>query len=214
MIDIPLQPIANQELSIPLNGARYVITIKEANGVMVASITRDDVVVVSNTRIVADGLLLPYRAQWFGQGNFMMGVQDEEVPYFDKFGGIVGIAKSVGGAISGALATVKGALGIKGPDGGLRQEGGATGPYGAATAVPGLAEGKAQLGGISGSPIGTQSAAATGARTSNRTTNVEVGQVNVQTQATDAAGISKTIGDSMGAQLRQAASNYDDGVAA
>ena len=86
MIDIPLQPVANQELSIPLEGARYVITVKEANGVMVASIERDGVLVVRNTRIVADGLMLPYRAQWFGFGNFMLATQDEEVPYFDQFG--------------------------------------------------------------------------------------------------------------------------------
>lgn len=86
MIDIALQPIANQELSIPLEGSRYIITIKEANGVMAASITRDDVLVVSNTRIVADGLILPYRAQWFGFGNFMLATQDEEIPYFDQFG--------------------------------------------------------------------------------------------------------------------------------
>lgn len=134
--------------------------------------------------------------------------------FIDKFGGIVGIAKSVGSAISGALATAKGALGIKGPDAGPRQEGGASGAYGAGGAIPGLAEGKTQLGGISGSPIGTQSAAATGAKTTNKNTTVTVGAVNVQTQATDAAGISKSIGDSMGAQMRQAASNYDDGVAA
>lgn len=86
MIDIALQPVANQELSIPLEGSRYVITIKEANGAMAATIIRDDVVLVSNTRIVADGLILPYRKQWFGSGNFMMGTEAEELPYFDKFG--------------------------------------------------------------------------------------------------------------------------------
>jgi hypothetical protein len=135
--------------------------------------------------------------------------------FLDKFGGIVGIAKAVGGAISGALGAAKTAMGIgEGATPGPRQESGATGPYGVGGAIPGLAEGKQQLGGISGSAIGTQSAAATGARTSNKTTTVNVGEVKVQTQATDAAGISKSIGDTMGAQLRQAASNYDDGVAA
>lgn len=86
MIDIALQPVANQELSIPLEGSRYVITIKEANGTMAASIERDGEVVVSNTRIVADGLILQYRAQWFGFGNFMLATQDEAEPYFDQFG--------------------------------------------------------------------------------------------------------------------------------
>jgi len=86
MIDIALQPVANQELSIPLEGSRYVITVKEANGVMVASIERDGELIASNTRIVADSLVLPYRKQWFGFGNFMLATQDEEVPYFDQFG--------------------------------------------------------------------------------------------------------------------------------
>lgn len=148
-------------------------------------------------------------------GDIFKGMIDWVMQFIDKFGGIVGIAKTVGGAISGALGAVKGAMGIgAGATPGPRQESGASGAYGVGGTVPGLAEGKQTLGGITGSAIGTQSSAATGARTSNKTTNVTVGAVNVQTQATDAAGISKSIGDSMGAQMRQAASNFDDGVAA
>lgn len=86
MIDIPLQPLANQSLSIPLNGARYAITIKEANGIMAATISRNDVVLAQNTRIVADGLVLPYRYMWHGFGNFLFGVQNEELPAFESFG--------------------------------------------------------------------------------------------------------------------------------
>lgn len=86
MIDIQLQPVANQELSIPLENVRYVITIKEANGCMVITIERDDEVVVRNARLMADGLALPYRHQWFGFGNFMLTTQDEQVPYFTEFG--------------------------------------------------------------------------------------------------------------------------------
>lgn len=86
MIDIPLQAVANQELSIPLGASRYVITIKEANGVMAASIERDGVMIASNTRLVADGLVLPYRHQWFGFGNFFFSTEDEEMPYYPSFG--------------------------------------------------------------------------------------------------------------------------------
>lgn len=86
MIDISLQPVANQELSIPLEGSRYGITIKEANGVMAVSIERDGIALVSNTRIVADALLLPYRAQWLGFGNFMLVTQGDEIPYYEQFG--------------------------------------------------------------------------------------------------------------------------------
>lgn len=139
--------------------------------------------------------------------------------FLGKFGGIVGIAKAVGGAISGALGGIKTAMGIAAPAAGPGAPGSDTAAQAkdvpglaAGKAVPGLAQGKAQLGTISASPIGTQSA--TGARVNNRETNVTVGSVTVQTQATDSAGISKTLGDTMTAQMRQAASNYDDGVAA
>jgi len=133
-------------------------------------------------------------------GNTMSDMVKGVADFIDSFGGIVGVAKMVGGAITDTLAKAKAMLGIKG-----------TPAVGAPT---GLTEGQTQLGVISASPIGTQSAAATGARTSNKNTSVTIGEVKVQTQATDAAGISKTLGDTMTAQMRQAASNFDDGVAA
>lgn len=114
--------------------------------------------------------------------------------FLDKFGGIVGIAKSVGGAISGALGAAKSALGLP-------------------TAPPGLAQGQQQLATAGAAAINSQtSGSIANGRTSNRNTQVNVENVNVQTQATDAAGISKSIGDSLGDQMRQTASNFDDGV--
>lgn len=137
--------------------------------------------------------------------------------FLDKFGGIVGIAKAVGGAISGGLGKIKESMGIAKPDAGAsgpRQSeaggGGAMGAYG----VPGLAQGKAQLTGAAGSGIASQgSGAIANSRTTNKSTSVSIDKIEVKTQATDAAGISKSIGDSMTAQMRQAASKYDDGVA-
>lgn len=86
MIDIPLQAIANQELSIPLDGARFVLRIKEAAGAMVCSIERDGVTLIRNTRLVADQFVLPYGYLHAGFGNFFVGTTDEEIPYWDKFG--------------------------------------------------------------------------------------------------------------------------------
>lgn len=118
--------------------------------------------------------------------------------FLDKFGGIAGIAKSVGGAISGALAGAKSMLGIEGG--------------GVASAA--VAAGKEQLGMASATPMASQSSnSVNNAKSVNKNTNVNVGQVTVQTQATDGAGIAKTIGDSMGAQMRQAVAGHDDGVA-
>jgi len=102
----------------------------------------------------------------------------------------INLVKGVAGAITGALGGAKVALGISTP------------------VAEGVAAGRATLGAAAASPIN----AAGGA--SNRSTSVTVGKVDVYTQATDAAGISKAIGGTMETQMRQAANSYDDGVAA
>lgn len=86
MIDIPLQAVANQELSIPLENSRYVLTIKEANGTIAATVERDGVVIVRNARVVGDGLILQHDYQWSGYGNFMLTVQDDALPDYTQFG--------------------------------------------------------------------------------------------------------------------------------
>ena len=86
MIDIPLQPIANQELSIPLDGARFVLTIKEAAGAMICTVERDGVVLIANTRMVADQYVLPYEYLHQGFGNFFISTTGENIPYYDQFG--------------------------------------------------------------------------------------------------------------------------------
>ena len=77
-----------------------------------------------------------------------------------------------------------------------------------------IGKAQGQIGLASSNPITSQSSAAiaSGTQTSNRNTQVNVGQVTVQTQATDAEGIAGAVGQSMNTQLRQAMSNYDDGV--
>ena len=86
MIDIQLQALANQELSIPLDGSRYVLRVKEANGGMVITVIKDDVVLVQNARIVADAFVLQTEQQQAGGGNFFMATQLEEIPYYPEFG--------------------------------------------------------------------------------------------------------------------------------
>jgi hypothetical protein len=89
-------------------------------------------------------------------------------------------------------------------------------------AIPGLGSvlnalglGQVAIAQSASSPLNSQSSTSiTNSSTGGKSTNVQIGKVEVQTQATDAAGISKAIGGSMQAQMRQAAANYDDGVAA
>lgn len=51
-------------------------------------------------------------------------------------------------------------------------------------------------------------------QTSNRSTSISAGPINIHTQATDAKGISKDIGGGLNRQMRQVANDLDDGVAA
>lgn len=76
--------MANQSLSIQLDGLRYDITVKEGNGVMCATVVRDGVTLVDNVRLVAGTPVLPYRYQ--EDGNFALTTADEELPYFPQFG--------------------------------------------------------------------------------------------------------------------------------
>ena len=113
---------------------------------------------------------------------------------FDVIRSGIALVKGVAGSISGALGEVKASYGIDG-----------------ATAAA-VQTGRAQLAAASTSPLTTQTSnSIANSRGGDR--NVSVGQVTVHTAATDAAGISKSIGGALGAQMRQASANYDDGVA-
>lgn len=79
----------------------------------------------------------------------------------------------------------------------------------------GLAAGKNALGQASGAALGAQTSNSISNTTKGgKTTSVQVGKVEVHTQATDAQGISKAIGGTMQTQMRQAVNNFDDGVLA
>lgn len=74
--------------------------------------------------------------------------------------------------------------------------------------------GKGQLVNEARNPMITQTSNSISNRTGgNRTTEVKIDKVEVQTQATDAEGISKSIGNTLQNQLGQAIARNDDGVA-
>jgi hypothetical protein len=84
MVEIELAPIPNQSFSIRLDDSQYDIAIRETNGCMSASITRDNIEIVSNTRIVAGFPIIPYR--YLENGNFVITTLNEELPYYTEFG--------------------------------------------------------------------------------------------------------------------------------
>lgn len=63
-------------------------------------------------------------------------------------------------------------------------------------------------------PFGNLKTALSGGTSVMKNSNVNIGKVEVRTQATDATGISKQIGDTLHAQMRQAVNRFDDGIAA
>lgn len=76
-----------------------------------------------------------------------------------------------------------------------------------------MAEGKKAINQASIMPLANQTSnSISNSRNVSKSTSVQVGKVEVKTQATDAEGISKAIGGSIQAQMQQAATNYDDGV--
>ena len=130
--------------------------------------------------------------------------------FLESVGGVVGLIKSIGGAVTSGLDAARTFLGNPRTTGRQVEGGGPLGAYG----VPGLAEGKSALATAGATPLASQTSSSISTRNVSKNTNVTVGEVNVQTQATDAAGISKTVGDTLGSQMRQAATGYDDGVIA
>lgn len=120
-------------------------------------------------------------------GNFMVSLWDNPKQAFADFLAFVlnGI-KAIVGAIPG-LGAVLSAVGL----------------------------GQGSIAQASSSPLTAQSSTSiSNSVRGGRNTSVQIGEVKVQTQATDAAGISKAIGGTMQSQMRQAVSNYDDGVIA
>lgn len=84
MIEIPLQPIPNQSLTVRLDDHLYNLTFKTINGAMAVDIARDNVLIESGARIVAGTPLLPYRYQ--ESGNFLILTLNDDIPYYDQFG--------------------------------------------------------------------------------------------------------------------------------
>ena len=83
MMDIGIAAVPNQSLTVQLDDRVYDLTLREANGVMAASIARDGVDIIKNVRITAGTPLLPYQYQ--EAGNFLMTTEGDELIYYSNF---------------------------------------------------------------------------------------------------------------------------------
>jgi hypothetical protein len=84
MIRIQLQAIPNQATSIKLDGSFYDLLIKESGGVMVVSISRDNVKLIDSTRLLPATPILPYT--YIQSGNFFMLTDNDDIPDWQQFG--------------------------------------------------------------------------------------------------------------------------------
>lgn len=84
MKTIPLTAIPNQSFTVRLGQSLYTFTIKETAGVMSASIARDDVEILSYTRMTAGAPLIPY--EYLAEGNFFILTEDAALPDYTQFG--------------------------------------------------------------------------------------------------------------------------------
>ena len=85
MQTINIAAIPNQSFSIQLESNFYFIELKEANGAMVISITRNSILLIENMICVIGTPLIPY--EYLEDGNFFFTTDAvNSVPYYTAFG--------------------------------------------------------------------------------------------------------------------------------
>lgn len=83
MLNVPIQSLPNQTFSISLENNTYGITLRTTNGVISATIIRNDVVIVENARCVAGFPIIPSVYQ--EEGNFIFFTQNQQLPDYTLF---------------------------------------------------------------------------------------------------------------------------------
>lgn len=84
-INIPLEVLPNQSLTIRLGDNRYIIRlITISDSLMGISITRDDIILIQNQRAIPKKKILPeHKSSKYG--NFVFITPDETYPYYTEF---------------------------------------------------------------------------------------------------------------------------------
>ncbi len=83
---VPLEALPNQEFSIVLDDVRYVISIREIPvNMMAITIIRDNILLISNARLIGGQNVLPFKYLEGKYGNFVF-VNNGEYPWYENFG--------------------------------------------------------------------------------------------------------------------------------
>lgn len=85
MRDIPLDSVPNQSLGVTLDENRWQLEFKEARGVMCVTISLNEVLLLSNQRLVANAPMIPYEYLQ-GFGGFILLTDNDDIPYWSQFG--------------------------------------------------------------------------------------------------------------------------------
>lgn len=81
---IPLSAIPNQQLSVILDNNQWDIVIRDVNGAIAVSLTKNSVVIAENARAVAGMKIL--QSEYQEDGNFAIIPNNQTVPDYTQFG--------------------------------------------------------------------------------------------------------------------------------
>lgn len=85
MIEIDVQQIPNQEFIREIEGVQYKLKFRTFQGMTLADIIADDVVLKRGVRVCPNTPIIPYKYLTNG-GNFMFACLDGDYPHYTKFG--------------------------------------------------------------------------------------------------------------------------------
>ncbi|AXF52897.1 MAG: hypothetical protein [Bacteriophage sp.] len=89
MLQIPLQPVPRQELTVTIDQNRWLIRVVQVGDMMLCDFTLNEVVQIQGVRAVPAQKLLPYQyLQQRAGGNFAFttATGNLEIPRFEDFG--------------------------------------------------------------------------------------------------------------------------------
>ncbi len=139
--------------------------------------------------------------------------------FFDLGDAVIGVWETIKGYILDAVAAITGvindALNLVGLGKKVTVEATQKREYTPAETEEALRIAQYYIGQSSTAPINSTTSPLLNSSSQNISTNnqISIGEVNIETQATDADGIARSISGGLNREMRQAVSNFDDGVA-
>lgn len=79
---VPVATVPNQSFTVTIDGVRWGLALKDANGILVANVTRDDVLLLSATRVLAGEAIIPYA--YLQTGNFLVLTSLDDLPNWQQ----------------------------------------------------------------------------------------------------------------------------------